>query len=178
MTRRSFSIILILVIASVSGYFYFREEPSSVKTKTLTEPPLPLQTKAMKIPLPVQDGRKILGVKPPENRPMKRIQVSNSISSDWEKKLKTSLLAQGGSAIKDINIKKVESLIWVQDQHALNVESVVIELKNDKDEESSFRAMIDSQTGKILETWDRPVTDPMNPKENTGLKLDPRYFND
>jgi len=105
-------------------------------------------------------------VSAPENKP----------SKEWKTNLEKTLKTQGGSEVKDIRIQKLSSFVWKQDNLLLNVESVLIRLDNLKGEETSFKAIVDAQTGKILQTWDQPVFDHVNPRENFGIKLDARHF--
>jgi hypothetical protein len=91
--------------------------------------------------------------------------------------LELSLKAQGGENLKEIKIEREKSLIWIKDEQALMVESVLVSLTNQQDSHSSFRALVDSQTGKILESWDRTLFDPATSKEGFRFKLDPRYSN-
>ncbi len=99
----------------------------------------------------------------------------NTPSPAWENKLKNSLQEQAGGLIKEIQIKKERSLVWQRDDNSLFVESVVITVKNEMDVKSSFRALVDSQTGKVLESWDRTIFDPVNVRAGLRIKLDPRY---
>jgi uncharacterized membrane protein YkoI len=103
------------------------------------------------------------------------LQPVNHVTQEWEPNLEKAIREQGGSAIKEVKIKKVDSIIWEQDGMALHAESVVISVKNDKDEETSFRALVDAQTGKILKNWDQPIIDPVNPRDNFKVRIDPRY---
>jgi hypothetical protein len=57
------------------------------------------------------------------------------------------------------------------------VESVIITLENTRGEISKFNALIDSQNGKIIQTWNQPTVDPSSPRDNPGVRIDPRYFN-
>jgi hypothetical protein len=114
-------------------------------------------------------------------RPIDRLPAStsyvNTPSVNWEKHLRTSLAAQGGSGLKDIKIKKEKSLVWMRDENPLHVESVVVTLTNKQNVEASFRALVDSQTGKVIESWDQSVFDPANVRGSFRIKLDPRYTN-
>lgn len=102
----------------------------------------------------------------------------NQPSPDWEKRLEASLKEQAGNSLKDIKIKTENSLVWMRDENPLLVESVIITLTNHKKMESTFRALVDSQSGKVLESWDRTITDPGQIKEEGfKIKLDPRYTN-
>lgn len=125
------------------------------------------------------DGKKVVGLPPgKEEESLKHVQVANTVSEEWEENLEENLRAQGGSALKEITIRRVESLIWIQDGIALNVESAMVAIKDDRGAETKFRVLVDSQTGKILKNWDQPIIDPSNPRENFGIKVDPRYHQD
>lgn len=180
MTKRwSYILLILLVVAGV--FFYLR------KTETQKAPPLASMSKnTTPEPAPTPEakpfeinGKKVVGLSPgKESEEIKQIKVANSVSPEWQENLEEALKAQGGQAIKDIAIQKVDSFIWAQDGVALNVESVIVTLKNQKNEETTFRVLVDAQSGKILKNWDRPVYDPLNPRQNFGIKVDPRYHND
>lgn len=124
-------------------------------------------------------SRKVLGLTPgKESEEVKDLVVRNVVSPKWEDGLRKSLSLQGGNSLKSISVQKNESLIWVQDGGALNVESVTVKLKDFSDRETSFRAMVDSSNGKIIQTWDQPIIDDYHRNEESGIKLDPRYHSD
>jgi hypothetical protein len=130
-----------------------------------------------KIVTPDPEERKIIGLPPGVKKEIKDIDVKNPVSEDWEEKLVESLKIQGGEAVEEVEIKRLASLVWVQNDVGINVESVVVTIKGKDNKESLFKAMVDSQSGKILETWDRPIEDPADPRKGYRLKVDPRYFN-
>lgn len=102
--------------------------------------------------------------------------TEDEVTKAWKSRVEKSLFIQGGKELKSVDIKRVDSFIWEHEGISLDVESVIVSVTNQKGEERKFRAMIDPLNGKILRTWDHPVIDPMNPRENqSGLKLDPRY---
>lgn len=78
--------------------------------------------------------------------------------------------------MQELKITPLESLIWVHEGKSLNVETAKISFKAPDGREISFKAMVDSQTGKILQTWDQPVFDDFSHKDKSGIKLDPRYL--
>lgn len=119
-------------------------------------------------PAPVQDQAR---------RKPTSVGYVNEPSDDWQEKLESSFKTQAGNSLKNIKIVKEKSLVWTKDETNLMVESVVVTLTNQQDVESSFRALVDSQTGKVLETWDRSIFDPANVREGFRFKLDPRYTN-
>lgn len=146
-------------------FFYKKEAPHTVKKETVQAV----------IPQPVRRGID-------QNRkPLDRIPAStsylNTPSPDWEKHLETSLKAQAGSSLKNIKIQKEKSLVWMRDENPLHVESVIITMTTTQEVQSSFRALVDSQSGKVLESWDRSIFDPANVRGGFRIKLDPRYSN-
>lgn len=96
--------------------------------------------------------------------PIKKDKHSNSyvnkISPNWKGKLEESLKKQMGSELKELKVQPLKALILERDGHALHVHAVIIKIKNTSNMESTFNAMIDSQTGKVLETWNQPVFEP------------------
>lgn len=114
--------------------------------------------------------------KPTQRTPASTSYV-NKPSPEWQKRLETSLKAQGGSSLKEIKIQKESSLVWMRDENPILVESVIVTLTGHKKMQSSFRALVDSQTGKVLESWDQTIFDPANIRDGFHLKLDPRYTN-
>ena len=171
--------LLIFVVAGAALYFFKKETrkapPLSIHSKDTSPRPTPTpEAKTFEI-----EGKKVVGLSPgKEAQEIKNLKVANSVSPEWQENLEEAFKAQGGQAIKDIAIQKVDSFIWAQDGVALNVESVIVTLKNQKNEETTFRVLVDAQTGKILKNWDRPVYDPLNPRQNFGIKVDSRYHND
>ncbi len=99
----------------------------------------------------------------------------NNPQKEWKKQLEQTLRDQGGDFITDVEIKHERSLIWNRDDQPLRVESVMITLTNKHKSQSHFRAMIEPQTGKILETWDKTIFEPADKQEEFRFKLDPRY---
>ena len=107
----------------------------------------------------------------------KQVLAANRPNPQWEGNLKNTLKTQAGNSLKNIKIVKERSFVYNKDQIPLHVESVLISLTNHQDVTASFRALVDAQTGKILETWDRPIFDPAEVRKEFRFKLDPRYTN-
>ena len=93
----------------------------------------------------------------------------------WEENIKSNLLRQSFDENYDIKLTKESSFTWDELGAPIDVDSVKVSLRNPSGETSSFRALIDKNNGKILRTWDRPVIDPINPREKRGIKLNPLY---
>ena len=165
---------LIPIAFIVFGVFFLLEEKRESPSPSLSSKSLPqVDVKNQTI-----DNKKVVGLTSgEEKKQLESLKIDNEVSEDWEKNLEKALLDQGGESIKSLTIKKVDSFIWKQDSVALHVESVMVSIKNQQNAESSFRAMVDAQTGKILKTWDQPVFDPAHPKDNFKIKIDPRYHN-
>jgi hypothetical protein len=96
----------------------------------------------------------------------------------WKAALEKNLLLQGGGNLKKAEIEKVDSFDWKMGNVPVKVDSLIVKLEHVKGYKSSFRAIVDSSNGKILQTWDHPVNDNFDSHTRTGIKLDPRYHND
>lgn len=101
----------------------------------------------------------------------------NSPSENWQEKLEDGLKEQAGDSLKEIKITKERSLIWMRDENPLHVEAVTIAMVNKEDVKASFRALVDSQTGKVLESYDQTVFDPADVRAEFRLNLDQRNAN-
>lgn len=101
----------------------------------------------------------------------------NNPSKDWEEKLESKLKEQAGDSLKEIKITKERSLIWMRDANPLHVEAVRISMTNQQDVEASFRALVDSQTGKVLESYDQTIFDPADVRAEFRLNLDQKNAN-
>lgn len=174
MTKRNLLLIFSAVIIIGAVLFFMRKKsvPEITQDGPASSPVIDPQTLTI-------DGKKVIGLPPgnPSNQ-IQKLKIANRISPDWEPNLEKSLRAQGGDSVKDITIKKVDSFVWNQDGIALFVESVIVTVKNQKNEQTSFKALVDAQNGKILKNWDQPVFDPLHPKDNFKVKVDPRYHNE
>jgi len=176
MTKYFKYLIPLLAIIVIAIFFLKKEDGDSRHSSSAL--PSPVKQHTIDFPNQTIDNKKVVGLKPGEEKEqLENLKVSNQVAENWEIKLEKNLMEQGGDSIKSLNIKKTDSFIWKQDATALHVESVTVTLKNQQNAESSFRALVDAQTGKILQTWDQPVFDPAHPKDNFKIKLDPRYHN-
>lgn len=115
--------------------------------------------------------------KKPLNRVPSSTNYLNTPSDDWEEKLESKLKEQAGDSLKEITITKERSLIWMRDQNPLHVESVKISMTNQQEVKATFRALVDSQTGKVLESFDQTVFDPADVRAEYRLNLDQRNAN-
>ena len=125
-------------------------------------------------------GRKVIGNTPPPQDPLKKKNyiLANKVSPHWREGVKKALFAQGGSTLKDVEVRTLDSFIWSVGGQALNVESVHIQVENDQGRKTTFNALVDSQSGRIIQSWNQPIIDHANPRLNPGVKIDPRYLHD
>lgn len=170
MTKKYLSLFLVLL--AIGGVLYWLRTDAPEVTPELKKA-APVVVPATINSPPTIDGKKVLGAEKVE---IQDLVVSNTVSSDWEESLEQNLRAQGGLAVKDISIVKEDSFIWVEGGVALNVETVKITISNQKNQKTSFRMMVDAESGKILKNWDHPIIDSTNPDDKVRIKLDPRYY--
>jgi hypothetical protein len=174
MTKRNLAITMAFCLIFFGFVVFLKNKKQQIASSKIT----PTSTTPIQKPL-ILNGRRVLGMHPSTTAgQLKTLKTANTISTKWEPILEQNIRAQGGDAVKSIKIKKVDSFIWNQDGLALNVESVMVSIKNQRGEETSFKALVDSQNGKILQNWDRPVFDPIHPKDNFKVRIDPRYHNE
>lgn len=165
-----FSIALIATVFAVR--YFFRPEVQAVQKKL--EPAHHLNVKKDEMDGP---GKGRIPASIPKANINNR-KAANIPSHEWKEQLEKTLKAQGGNSLKEINLNKVDSFVWSHEGTSLHVESVIVTLKNDKNSVTTFKVLVDAQTGKILKNWDQPVIDPANPRHSFRVKLDPRYHAD
>lgn len=93
----------------------------------------------------------------------------------WEENVRSHLLRQSMDEEFEVKITKEKSFTWEGMGNSIEVDSIKVSLRNPAGETSTFRAIVDHNTGKVLRTWDRPIFDPINPRERRGIKLNLLY---
>lgn len=97
-------------------------------------------------------GRKIMGL---GNKKLpKDIKTVNIYNPQWKNKLEKYLLKFQNPAVK-VDVKLHEAYIMVKNDQARFVEEVVINYTEKGEHISSFRAIVDSEDGSILKTFDK-----------------------
>ncbi len=170
--KKSWAVALLFM--TIGCYFFLKKEQSNLSSKT--QPLVQKSTPQISKPAVAQNV-KIETPKAIGRFPASTGYSVNLPSNQWQERLESSFKEQAGDGLKKIDIRKEKSFIWNKDNIPLHVEMVVIKLTNQQDVESSFRAIVDSQTGKVLETWDRTIFDPADMRAGVQIKLDPRYSN-
>lgn len=172
MTKKKYQALAALTIVA-SAYFFFQDrkvlEEVPSKISATHSPAQPNQI--------VKQAALETGVVAVARTPAS-VGYVNIPSPEWQERLEESLKEQAGDSLKEIQIKKERSFVWKMDSSPIMVESVVVTMTNKQEAQSSFRALVDAQTGKVLETWDRTIFDPADAnKARLGIALDPRYTN-
>jgi hypothetical protein len=103
----------------------------------------------------IPKDRPVMGLK--ENQKIDELPFENEILENWKQNLQTKLQAQAGTDITIMDIQTVKSYIQVHQGRARYLESVIVRMENAQGMPSSFRAEVDSGSGTILKTWDKPI---------------------
>jgi hypothetical protein len=87
---------------------------------------------------------------------IKKIERINNPSDDWEDQLSTELLRFHDRDTK-LFIRPERGLIRIEGDKMRFVEEVVVSFVTERKGQTSFKALVDSETGKVLATWDQTV---------------------
>ncbi len=90
----------------------------------------------------------------PGQKMPKTISYKNEIKSDWKEKLAPSLMRFLTPKTK-LFIRKEESLIIIERDQARYAEKVLLKFQTDSGRHYSYNALVDSETGSIIKTWNR-----------------------
>ena len=123
----------------------------------------PKKTNKKKISLEKEKNKKlsknknILFLNPKDEKIVKNeYKFSNKKNDDWETELRNRLLDSLDNK-PELTIKKEKSLIEVLKDKARYIEQAQIIIDHEDGRQDSFRALIDSESGKILRSWDRTI---------------------
>ena len=99
---------------------------------------------------------------------MEKLDFINEENPDWKEELSRKLL---DTLDKKPNLKviKEKSLIKLIGKKARYLEQAIVIIEYENGNENSFRALIDSETGKIIRSWDRTIHENFG-KRPEGLK--------
>jgi hypothetical protein len=141
-------------------------EAHDTKTITVKEPPKAERKVAAVMPAQIHHDRIVVGNIDAKNT----FPIANQINKDW-KKLATKRLQEFVPKSSTFSIEPVKSAVFVKHQIGRYVEHVIIEIKKPDGLVSSFDAYIDSQSGTIVQTWNRTKFEirPDYQLEATGL---------
>lgn len=80
----------------------------------------------------------------------------NKINTDWKEALGSELLQFQKDDTKII-VKDEQHIIKIKDNQGLYLEKVIITYFLKNGDQNSFHALVDSETGSIVDTWDRTI---------------------
>lgn len=83
-----------------------------------------------------------------------RFSFKNTVVSDWQEQMAERLMRFQDEKTK-MYLKHEKSVIEVFQSSAKYMEQVLVTFSMDDGSQYSYRALVESDTGKILETWDR-----------------------
>lgn len=80
----------------------------------------------------------------------------NEVNKEWKERLGQNLLRFLRPETL-VFVKKQKSVTLVEDNLLRNAEVVIIQLKSPEGRRYSYNAYVDSETGKVLQTWNRTI---------------------
>jgi hypothetical protein len=84
------------------------------------------------------------------------LEILNQYNKAWKSNLGHKLMRFQEADTK-VFIRPLESLLQVKKGKGLLVEKVIIQFKLPSGKRSSFNALVDSESGKVLQTWNRTI---------------------
>ena len=85
-----------------------------------------------------------------------KYQFSNKKNEEWELELRNRLLDSLDNK-PELTIKREKSLIKILKDKARYIEQAQIIIDHEDGRQDSFRALIDSESGRIIRSWDRTI---------------------
>lgn len=169
--KKWFIPLSLLSILAIVGFWYLQQKPiiqSNNRTHQKADTPLRQPASTKNAPtistMPVtttKQKREWLG------KVDGKVRFTNSASDDWKLKLEKSL-SRGLPSNTKVEINNERDLVIVNGPAATNAQQVVVIFNSHKNR-SSYRAMVDAQSGKILRTWDHTIHETFRRPANKGL---------
>ena len=155
-------LLALSLIFSVIGFgvWAFFHQSNSVKTKTTvvkkekkTSPKrVPAAMKA-KLGLKKLGDRLIIGDKVQKSEDIKYI---NKTNPEWQTAYTKKLLRLGkGKKVSELKIEHQKSMVQVKRKSARNLEHVRVSYLNENGNPFSYEALIDSETGSMVRSWNQ-----------------------
>jgi hypothetical protein len=161
MKNYKFILLLIALLTPFIVFIVKNNSPKSIVKKTIPEekkvsnlsPPkvfsLPNTPKEEK-KVPKIFGRKIFGQKKFD----KNLKVLNKYNPKWKNILEKYLVKFQNKTVS-VDVKLNEAYIMIKNNQGRLVEEVTVNYSEKGEHISSFKAMVDSETGAILKTFDK-----------------------
>jgi hypothetical protein len=90
----------------------------------------------------------------PINNVPNNIKFENEVNPNWEKELIKEFLDEEEEAEANLEVQKLESLVFLKGEMGMYVEKVKIVVTEPKDMAGSFFAYVDSSSGEIFHAWE------------------------
>lgn len=141
-----------------------KRSPASIKKVTA-----PLYQK--KNTNPIVDTREYIG----KFKDISQLKFVNKISLDWEDRYKARFFNNipEDQKIKNFKIEKKKSIVKVKNNSARNLEHIIVSFNKADGSPFAFEAMIDSDTGSMLHSWNKTHSENKNPVK---LKVAPYAY--
>lgn len=122
-----------------------KRAPASIKPEKAAKKPASV---------PIPPSREVVGEPIMNTATLKK---SNKVSEDWKEKYTKNFLRMlpKDQALKDFKIKVKKSLLKVKNNVGRNMEHIVVSYKKPNGYPFSFEALVDSETGAVIQTWNK-----------------------
>lgn len=160
----------LLSILAIVGFWYFQQKPAiQMSNQVHDETEVPLREPASTEDAPQISSAPDVAKKKREwlGKVDGKIKFTNIASEDWMPKLENSL-SRGLPSNTKVEINNERDLVIVNGPLATNAQQVVVIFNSHKNR-SSYRAMVDAQSGKILRTWDHTIHETFRRPAHKGL---------
>jgi hypothetical protein len=115
----------------------------------------------------VFEGRKIESKKKDKEWNENNLDFANEFNPDWEELL-TDRLMIGMDPHMKLKIQKQKSFIKIISGRAFYVEQVAVKFTQSNGRVNSFTALINSENGKVISSWDKTIHETLN-REEVGV---------
>lgn len=115
------------------------------------------------------EGRVLVGA---DNQSISHFKYKNAINQNWKDLLGADLLKYQPEGTK-VEVNYEFPVTKVIDREAIYCEQVIITYKHKNGEETTFRALVNSQSGLIEDTWDRNLSENKSKRIPSSITLSP-----
>jgi hypothetical protein len=98
------------------------------------------------------------------------LEMTNDINPDWKEMMGNNLLKFQPEGTK-ILVKEEKPVIQIDEGKGKYLEQVLITYLKKDGSQSSFKALIDSETGAIVQTWDRTINERLTNKKSASITI-------
>lgn len=159
------TVLLILFVIGIGIYLWPKSRASQApdlyqrtiingQKVTKKRAPTPKELKLANLDRALHKIKPPTRVTQPPNAATENLPLLNSYASDWQEKLVDQLMQFQAPEVKVI-VDYQRSLLLVGPKGLRYAEEVIVSYQNEKQLTGGFTALIDSQSGKIIKTWNR-----------------------